>query len=134
MEKRENFSRKRLAILSALRETTEHPTADWVYGRLKPRYPDLSLGTVYRNLKLFCQTGKAISVGVVDGKERFDGVTAPHAHFVCEECGAVLDVPQEKLSEEQLEKLSRRTGGEVHSVSILFRGVCEACKKAGKAP
>ena len=54
MEKRENFSRKRMAILSALQETTVHPTADWVYAKLKPRYPNLSLGTVYRNLKKFC--------------------------------------------------------------------------------
>ena len=46
-----NFSRKRMAILNTLQETTLHPTADWVYARLKPRYPDLSLGTVYRNLK-----------------------------------------------------------------------------------
>ena len=52
MEKRENFSRKRMAILSALQETTVHPTADWVYAKLKPRYPNLSLGTVYRNLKI----------------------------------------------------------------------------------
>ena len=60
MEKRENFSRKRTAILNALQETDVHPTADWVYAQLKPRYPNLSLGTVYRNLKKFCENGKAV--------------------------------------------------------------------------
>lgn len=83
-----------MAILSALQETTVHPTADWVYAKLKPRYPNLSLGTVYRNLKKFCETGKAVSVGVINGQEHFDGRVEPHAHFVCKRCGAVLDVPR----------------------------------------
>ena len=90
MEKRENFSRKRMAILEALQGTTVHPTADWVFSQLKPKYPDLSLGTVYRNLKKFCETGKAASVGVINGQEHFDGNTAPHAHLVCSHCGAVV--------------------------------------------
>ena len=81
MEKRENFSRKRTAILNALQETDVHPTADWVYAQLKPRYPNLSLGTVYRNLKKFCENGKAVSVGVINGQEHFDGNVKPHAHL-----------------------------------------------------
>lgn len=63
MEKRENFSRKRMAILSALQETTVHPTADWVYAKLKPRYPNLSLGTVYRNLKNSARRGRLSVLG-----------------------------------------------------------------------
>lgn len=61
-------------------------------GRLKPDIPDLSLGTVYRNLALFREEGKAMSVATVAGQERFDGRTHPHAHFICEKCGRVDDV------------------------------------------
>ena len=129
MEKRENFSRKRTAILNTLQETTVHPTADWVYAKLKPRYPDLSLGTVYRNLKKFCDTGKAISVGVINGQEHFDGNVSPHAHFVCTECGSVLDVFEEFFQEEELQQLSERTGLQVESAAVLFRGTCPACRK-----
>ena len=50
MERRQNYSRKREAILNTVRGTTLHPSAEWVYHELKPSYPDLSLGTVYRNL------------------------------------------------------------------------------------
>ena len=53
MEKRQNYSRKREAILSAICSTDIHPTADWIYQKLKPIYPDLSLGTVYRNIARF---------------------------------------------------------------------------------
>lgn len=131
MERRENFSRKRTAILNTLQETTVHPTADWVYSKLKPRYPDLSLGTVYRNLKKFCETGKAVSIGVIGGQEHFDGNTSPHAHFVCTGCGSVLDVFEEFIRAEQLEKLSGNTGFKVESSSILFTGTCCACQNGG---
>lgn len=127
MEKRENFSGKRLAILKALQETDQHPTADWIYARLKPRYPDLSLGTVYRNLKRFCLTGKAASVGVIGGQEHFDGCVGPHAHFICEKCGAVLDVPGAVPEERELSELSHRMGCRIRSASVLFRGTCRSC-------
>ena len=67
MPARENYSRKRVGILEALKGTTVHPTAEWVYEKLKPVYPDLSLGTVYRNLKKFCSDDVIKSVGVING-------------------------------------------------------------------
>ena len=71
------FSRKREAILTCLHGTTCHPTAEWVYQQLKPQFPDLSLGTVYRNLAAFKAEGVIDSVGVVNGLERYDGNTIP---------------------------------------------------------
>ena len=100
------FSRKREAILTCLRGTTCHPTAEWVYQQLKPEYPDLSLGTVYRNLAAFKAEGVIDSVGVVNGLERYDGNTIPHAHIVCESCGAVLDAERIELPEELLPEVS----------------------------
>lgn len=129
MEKRENFSRKRMAILNTLQETTVHPTADWVYARLKPRYPDLSLGTVYRNLKKFCETGKAVSVGVINGQEHFDARVEPHAHLVCKRCGAVLDIPEEFFRRDELEKLSARFHIRLESARVVFEGVCPQCER-----
>ena len=72
-------SKKRQVILEALAATTAHPTAQELYQQLKPDYPDLSLGTVYRNLSLFAEEGDAMSVGVFRGQERFDARTEPHA-------------------------------------------------------
>ena len=73
------YSKKREAILEALRNTTEHPSAEMLYARLKPEFPDLSLGTVYRNLAMFIRDGDAVSVGTVAGQERYDADTHPHA-------------------------------------------------------
>lgn len=126
-ERRENFSRKRKAILDALRETDTHPTAEWIYQQLKPRYPDLSLGTVYRNLGRFRETGQAVSLGAIGGQERFDGDTSPHAHLVCERCGAVVDVYGALPGREQLDIVSEKSGCRVDSASVTFRGLCKSC-------
>jgi Fur family peroxide stress response transcriptional regulator len=94
MKKRERkHSGKRDAILQAIRSTAGHPGARWVYERLKPLMPNLSLATVYRNISLFRDEGTIMSVGVVNGEERFDGVVDPHPHLVCGRCGKVIDLP-----------------------------------------
>jgi Fur family peroxide stress response transcriptional regulator len=129
MEPVRKHSRKRDAILACLRGTTCHPPAEWVYRQLKPELPDLSLGTVYRNLALFKQEGTIESVGIVDGLERFDGRIAPHCHFVCLGCGAVIDVETTELSGELVELAGRETGGQVTSYRLNYFGFCEKCKK-----
>ena len=130
-ERRENFSRKRAAILAALQNTKLHPTAEWVYARLKPQYPDLSLGTVYRNLNRLREKGQAVSLGAVGGRERFDGDTSPHAHLVCQQCGAVLDVPARMPEEAELARIAQGTGCVAQTASLTFRRLCPQC--AGNA-
>lgn len=129
MEKRENFSRKRMAILNALREAHNHPTADWIYHQLKPLYPKLSLGTVYRNLRKFCESGTAVSLGVISGQERFDATVSPHSHFVCRECGQILDVPQTFFDKNSLSAVSESTGLSVQDAKVVFYGICGSCRQ-----
>jgi Fur family peroxide stress response transcriptional regulator len=86
-------SKKRDAILRVIQSATAHPSARQVYDALKPSIPNLSLGTVYRNINLFREEGAVISVGVVGGEERFDGRAAPHPHAICCRCGRVRDLP-----------------------------------------
>jgi Fur family peroxide stress response transcriptional regulator len=93
MQAERKHSHKRDAILKAIRSTTGHPSAQWVYDKLKPLIPNLSLGTVYRNINLFRHEGLVVSVGVVNGEERFDGIVEPHPHLVCGGCGKVMDLP-----------------------------------------
>ena len=87
METARKHSKKREAILEALRSAKDHPSAEMLYSRLKSVYPDLSLGTVYRNLAFFINDGEITSVGTVAGQERYDADTSPHAHFICRRCG-----------------------------------------------
>lgn len=127
MERVRKHSRKRDAILDCIRNTKCHPTADWVYQQLKPEIPDLSLGTVYRNIAMFKQEGVIQSVGVVNGLERFDFNTAPHTHFVCTSCYRVLDLDEIELPPEVLARTERCFGGRIGSYQLQFSGQCADC-------
>ena len=129
MERAAKHFRKRDAILSCLRQTTEHPSADWVYAKLKPEIPDLALGTVYRNLALFKDQGLITSLGTVGGVERFDGNTAPHVHFICGACHRVMDLSQLQVPEELNASAARAAGGRVDSCQLTFRGICGNCQE-----
>ncbi len=136
MERATRYSKKREAILNAIRATDIHPSAEWVYQTLKPTHPDLSLGTVYRNLSLFQQQGIIQSVGVVNGQERFDGVATPHSHFICRSCGAVMDLHRVKLDPALDRSIAEEYGLAVERHELTFYGSCQACmtKEQSKMP
>jgi Fur family peroxide stress response transcriptional regulator len=128
MPSQTNFSRKRAAILEALRSAKEHPTAEWVYQRVKPLYPDLSLGTVYRNLAGFKRDGVVRTVAVVGGQERFDADVSEHVHFICEGCGAVIDWQAgDRRGPEAGDQTWARPGFAVTECQVLLRGLCPGC-------
>lgn len=122
-------SRKRDAILECLRSTDAHPSAEWVYSKLKPEIPDLSLGTVYRNLTLFKDEGEILSLGTVQGLERFDGRTDPHVHFVCTQCGRVIDLPGVELPEALIEAAQAAAQAPITESRLTFYGPCSHCVK-----
>ena len=128
MEKATKQFRKRNAILNCLRQTTAHPSADWVFAQLKPEIPNLSLGTVYRNLALFKEQGLISSLGTVNGVERFDGDTHPHVHYICSKCGGVLDLTHVQIPEELNKAAAADAGAEVTGCQLTFTGTCSHCK------
>lgn len=119
--------RKRDAILSYLKETKTHPSAEMVFAHLKPEIPDLSLGTVYRNLSVFKEQGQIISLGSVNGVERFDGNTVPHVHFICTCCSSVTDLPALSLPESLSQAATEQTGGRIDTCHLSFTGCCSQC-------
>ncbi len=127
MPVRENYSRKRVAILDVIKSTKVHPTAEWVYTTLKPNYKDLSLGTVYRNIKKFCDEGVIKSVGVLGAQEHFDGNTRPHSHFFCTKCNCVLDIEKDFFSDDAKSSLCEEYGFEIMEEELMFKGLCKDC-------
>ena len=119
--------RKRDAILKCIRSTTTHPGADWVYEHVRAEVPDISLATVYRNLALFKEQGLIISVGTVNGVERFDGNTAPHVHYICTGCGSVVDLPGMQIPAELNQAAEAESGGQVTACQLTFTGTCGNC-------
>ena len=126
METGKHF-RKRDAILSCVKATDVHPSADWVYAQIRREYPDISLATVYRNLALFKQQGLIASLGTVSGVERFDGNTEPHVHFICRSCDGVIDLPQLAVPKSLTADAAAQTGGQIDLCHLSFTGLCYRC-------
>ena len=122
------YSRQRESIKEYLMSTTEHPTADTVYLHVKEEFPNISLGTVYRNLNLLADLGEAIKITTPEGGDRFDGNTNPHYHVVCTSCGKVDDL---HLDQEQIEAVNKlgnaHYAGTIKTHTTLFYGNCSEC-------
>lgn len=129
MERAVRYSQKRADILAAIQGTCCHPSAEWVYQQLKPTHPDLSLGTVYRNLTFLQKHGQIQSVGVIQGQERFDGILTPHSHFICTCCGSVSDLPDICADADLERSVSQQYGFTVQRRELTFYGLCPACNQ-----
>ena len=121
--------RKRDAILSCLRQTNAHPSAEMLFTQLKPQIPDLAMGTVYRNLTLFKKQGLISSVATVSGVERFDATTTPHVHFICTHCDAVIDLDEMQVPATLSSAAASCCGGQVSGCQLSFTGICRECQK-----
>ena len=80
------YSKQREALLTLLRSTRSHPSADWLYENLRKEFPNISLGTVYRNLAQLAENGDILKISTSANKEHFDGFVHRHFHFVCNKC------------------------------------------------
>lgn len=123
MQKR---SHKRDAIYEVLCSTKAHPSAEWIYSQVKQDIPDLSLATVYRNLKLFIDIGRAVSIAVVGGQARYDANTKPHPHFICTKCDAVIDIDCAGARVNTAE-IEEDFGLKIQSQFLLLYGTCSEC-------
>ncbi|RMF70037.1 MAG: transcriptional repressor [Calditrichaeota bacterium] len=119
-------SKQRQRILEVLSETTAHPTANWIYERLKPEFPSLSLGTIYRNLRILVDQGKVFELKFGSTFDRYDADTRPHYHFICEVCGRIEDVELEHEAELNA-KVEALTNHRVDYHRLEFYGKCQAC-------
>lgn len=120
------FSRQREAIKEYLSNTKEHPTADTVYMNIRKTYPNISLGTVYRNLNLLVDQGEVIKLNGIDGSDHFDGQVKPHYHFVCNGCNRIYDLEMESI--EHIDSIANKNfPGKVEGHMAYFYGTCQEC-------
>ncbi|MBQ8203210.1 MAG: transcriptional repressor [Clostridia bacterium] len=121
-----NYSKQREAILKVLHNSKSHPTAAQVYEEVKKEIPNISLGTVYRNLTLLVESGEILSVAVGDGNDHFDGDNSFHLHLHCKKCGSITDVP---VDSKTFDALSQSEGFCPQNAVCVVYGVCRNCNK-----
>ena len=126
MEKKLRHSRQRERIYEYLMASQAHPSAEMVNNALRPEIPGLSLGTVYRNLKLLEELGKVRRVASFQGTERYDACCGDHAHFLCERCGLLHDLGSAN-SEAVRSAILLDEGYTFSKLDLTVTGLCPNC-------
>ncbi len=122
------YSRQREAIRQFLAGRTDHPTADTIYTSLREEYPNLSLGTVYRNLAVLADMGEIQRINTGIGPERYDGRVSEHQHFICTRCGRVFDVTSAN-TDELIRIAAGSCPGKIDFCTTNFYGICDDCQE-----
>lgn len=126
--RRRHRTRQRDRLLDYLRASEAHPTAAQIHGDLVRELPQLSIGTVYRNLDVLISEGLVEAVPVPGGATRYDGNPYPHHHFLCDRCGDIVDV-ELPVPRGLRRRLLERHALRARSVSIEFHGLCPVCEE-----
>ncbi len=121
-------SRQREKILHLLKNTDTHPTASWIYDELKKDFTNLSMGTVYRNINILIAQGLIQKIEAGSSFDRFDGNVSTHYHFICQDCGAIDDLPMKELADLN-QKVAAMTNYQVENHRLDFYGTCMACSQ-----
>jgi Fur family peroxide stress response transcriptional regulator len=119
-------TKQREAVLKLVRSMSSHPTADCVYELARLDLPNISKGTVYRNLKVLQELGQITRLDMKSDASRYDGRLDDHYHFRCEKCGEVCDIDM-PVDAELDRRMAEATGLEITSHRLEFRGVCADC-------
>ena len=122
-----NYSKQRDAIQTYLMSVTTHPTAEEIYNNLRVDNPELSLGTVYRNLDRLSKLGIILRLKGFGEKDRFDGNTNHHYHSECIKCGKVTDIFTEYMSNIDNE-IKKNNSLDIVSHELKFNMICPECK------
>lgn len=119
---------QRTLTLETVKKMQCHPTADQVYREIHLEHPNISRGTVFRNLNQLAQDGEIAAREMPGAATHFDHNISEHYHVQCENCGEVFDVDMEVIPN-LLDRIRNSHGFQFHGCDIVFKGVCRLCRK-----
>jgi len=120
-------TKQRRVVYDTIKNTYSHPTADWVFEQVRHTLPNVSLGTVYRNLGVLKDEGLVQEIYGNDRRAHYDADISPHAHFICELCDQIIDVRNVKTID--WKTLKDLVGCEVADQKVVFTGRCAGCRQ-----
>lgn len=124
------YSKQREIIYEVLKDDMTHPNVDTIYMNVKKIIPDISLGTVYRNLNLLADQHIIRRLDVGDGVVHFDAKIKPHYHLICDDCGCIKDLIIDELHLASfIEQAQKKCEGQIMRADVTFHGTCPECLK-----
>ena len=127
MLKIQRLTKQRKAILDYLQRVKTHPNADKIHSEVIKVIPNISLGTIYRNLQILVDNTQIIKLGI-DGECRYDACIKSHQHLICKICGQIIDAHDEK-TEEFILKQTKKKKFFPETTTVFVSGICLSCKK-----
>lgn len=128
MDKKLRYSKQRETVFEVLKNDCTHPNVDTIYMQVKQIIPDISLGTVYRNLNLLTAQKRILRLDIGDGTVHFDALTKPHYHLICDKCGEIIDLfLDEEFFVPLITKVQEKCDVQINNMDILFHGQCHKC-------
>jgi len=126
-----NYSKQRAKILEVVKNNCNHPNADIIYKEVKKTYPNISLGTVYRNLNQLAEMGEIKKISMASQGDRFDKTLFTHSHIHCIDCDKVEDIKFMKI-DDWSSKIEKENNYKLLSCDVVFEGICSKCQKNRK--
>ena len=122
------YSKQRETIYSILCNTTAHPSVDEIYHEVRKIIPEISLGTVYRNLNLLVEKKRIMKLDVSD-RAHYDARTEKHLHFYCKKCRRISYLFIDPIIIEGfISNVEKTTKNEIEDIDMMFSGICLDCK------
>lgn len=124
------YSKQRETIYEVLVNDCTHPNVDTIYMNVKKIIPDISLGTVYRNLNVLAEQKRIRRLDIGEGAVRFDAKLEPHYHLICNECHDIQDLEiDESLFSPLIDNVQNHCHVLIDRADIIFHGTCNKCLK-----
>ena len=112
---------QRLAILKEI-DNKGHANVDEIYSSVKQNFPSISLATIYKNI-ISLKEANILSEVCAPSKNKFEIVKEPHAHFICQKCEHIEDIPLDEAINEKIEQKYPNSRKQLY-----IYGVCQKCK------
>ena len=124
------FTFQRQVIYEAVVDSREHPTPELIYEQVRQRIPSISLGTIYKNVKTFLDSGVLREVTLHHGSLRLESNMTPHHHLVCSSCKAIFDIEESAVEPIKLPRRKLPVGFSIKQCRVEFVGECKSCQSA----
>ena len=123
-------TKQREVILNEVLSRYDHPSADMIYEKVREILPNISLGTVYRNLNALSDEGLIKKVSTTQGRDRFDKTVEDHYHMTCVSCWKCIDAPEIIIS--NIDSFEKNNDSKIEKIDVLLYGTCQECRKKEK--
>ena len=122
------MTKQRELIISILKQSDRHLTADEIFFLAKLKMPSIAMATIYNNLNAMNEAGLIKRLHIDGVADCFDKIIEPHDHLLCDRCGKITDIKLPALTD----VIEREINSEIEDYELTVHYVCAECRAPSK--